>query len=252
MVPKKFILLTLLAACPVLANTLIVNNVDTSMGMGSLGSGSVWIHEDQAWVQGDTGGSNVQVEWAGAIDITVDSYVRQVFCVQLFTDIGFGTYNTTMDFSDTPNLERLGWLLQNEFPTTALYTAGSDLQLHAAAFQLAFWDIIEDNGDGFAPGAGKITEATDPTDTLPASTPTDSALLDAAIQYETESLGMSSIYGVVYHNTTLGGDPVQNLIGMPPDDSGPSPAPEPATVVMIFAGLALIGLSRLRRGARTN
>ena len=253
MVLKRFILLALLAACPALANTLIVNGVDTSLGMGSLGTGSVWIHEDKTWVPGDTGGSNVLVQWAGAIDITVDSYVRQVFCVQLFTDIGFGTYNTTMDFSDTPNLERLGWLLQNEFPTTALYT-GADLQLHAAAFQLAFWDIIEDNGDGFAPGAGKITEATDPTDTLPASTPTDATLLAAAIQYETDSAPSAnrSIYGVVYHNTTLDGVPVQNLIGIPPDDSGPSPAPEPAAVILICSGLALIGLSRLRRNARSN
>src|ERR1039458_6268564 len=91
MVLKRFILLALLAACPALANTLIVNGVDTSLGMGSLGTGSVWIHEDKTWVTGDTGGSNVLVQWAGAIDITVDSYVRQVFCVQLFTDIGFGS-----------------------------------------------------------------------------------------------------------------------------------------------------------------
>ena len=253
---KRFILLALVATCPALANTLIVTGIDTSLGMGSLGTGSVWIHEDQLFgLPGDTGGSNEQVEWAGAIDITVDNYIRQVFCVQLFTQISIGpTYNTTMDFSDTPNLERLGWLLQNEFPTTALYT-DADLQLHAAAFQLAFWDIIEDNGDGFAPGAGKVTEATDPTDpTLPASTPTDATLLAAAIQYETESAPSAnrSIYGVVYHNTTLDGVLVQNLIGLPPTDPGPSPAPEPAAVILICSGLALIGLSRLRRNARTN
>ena len=75
MVPKKFILLALLAACPALANTLIVGDVDHSLGMGSL-----WIHEDQLFgLPLNTGGSNQQIYWAGAITISVDQYVRQVF-----------------------------------------------------------------------------------------------------------------------------------------------------------------------------
>ena len=237
MVLKRFILLALLAACPALANTLIVNGVDTSLGMGSLGTGSVWIHEDKTWVPGDTGGSNVLVQWAGAIDITVDSYVRQVFCVQLFTDIGFGTYNTTMDFSDTPNLERLGWLLQNEFPVG---------QVAGAAFQLAVWDIIEDNGDGFGTAtktAGTVSQSTDP------SNPTSSAVLTAAVKYEADSLGKTSDYGAVYHNF-LGATPMQNLMGTPVTDGGPSPAPEPSAIFLMIGGLALIGLGRLRIGRR--
>jgi hypothetical protein len=243
MVPKKFILLALVAAFPALANTLKVGDVDHSLGMGSL-----WIHEDQLFgLPLNTGGSNQQIYWAGAITISVDQYVRQVFCVQLFTDIYLGgTYSTTMNFSDTPNLERLGWLLQNHFPTTAL---------QGAAFQLAFWDIIEDNGDGFAPGAGKITEATDSTNTsIDLVNPTDAGVLAQAQLYEALSLGHTAVYGVVYHNTTfdIPPVPVQNLIGGPVTDEGPSPAPEPATVFMMLAGGVLIGLSRLRRGARTN
>jgi hypothetical protein len=234
MVLKKFILLALLTACPVLANTLLVNGVD-----GALGMGGFWIHTDQQLgLPGDTGGSNEQVYWAGAIDITVDNYVRQVFCVQLFTEIGIGgAYSTTMDFSDTPNLERLGWLLKNEFPTTPL--AG-------AAFQLAFWDIIEDNGNGF--DVGKVSKSTD------SNNPTPDALLTAATKYETDSEPFTAIYGVVYHNTTFGVPPVpvQNLMGGPVTDEGPSPAPEPATVLMIFSGLALVCLGRLRRHAHTH
>jgi hypothetical protein len=234
MVPKKFILLALLTVCPVLANTLFVNGVD-----GALGMGSFWIHTDQLLgLPGDTAGGNEQVYWAGAIDITVDNYVRQVFCVQLFTEIGIGgAYSTTMDFSDTPNLERLGWLLKNEFPTTAL---------EGAAFQLAFWDIIEDNGNGF--DVGKVSKSTD------SDNPTPAARVTAATKYETDSAPYTAIYGVVYHNTTFGVPPVpvQNLMGGPVTDEGPSPAPEPATVLMIFAGLALIGLSRQRLSARTH
>ena len=234
MVLKKFILLALLAACPALANTLFVSGIDVSLGMGSF-----WIHTDQQLgLPGDTGGSNEQVYWAGAIDITVDNYIRQVFCVQLFTEIGIGgTYNTTMDFSDTPNLERLGWLLKNEFPTTPL---------EGAAFQLAFWDIIEDNGNGF--DVGKVSKSTD------VNNPTPADLLTAATNYETDSAPYTAIYGMVYHNTTFGVPPVpvQNLMGKPVTDGGPSPAPEPATLLMIFAGLALICLGRLRRSARTH
>lgn len=223
---KNFILLALLSACPALANTITVTGVDNALGMGSL-----WIHTDQQ----NNGGSNEQVYWSGAIDINVDGYIRQVFCVQLFTNIYIGnTYNTTMDLADTPNLKRVGWLLQNEFPTT---------QLDGAAFQLAIWDIIEDDGNGF--DTGKVAKSTD------LDHPTDPVLLTAIATYERDSAGMSSTYGVVYHNY-LGDTPMQNLMGIPITDGGPSPAPEPATVLMIFGGLALIGVSRLRRGARTN
>ena len=124
MVPKKFILLALLSACPALANTLFVNGVDGALGMGPFGSTRI-----NSWDSREIPvEAQRQVYWAGAIDITVDNYIRQVFCVQLFTEIGIGgTYNTTMDFSDTPNLERLGWLLENEFPTTPLEGAAFNL-----------------------------------------------------------------------------------------------------------------------------
>src|ERR1039458_5334425 len=152
MIPKSIILLALWTACTAFGNTIIVTGIDSAMGIQSISM--------------DENGSATPIYWSGAIDINVNGYIRQVFCVQLFTDIYLNTtYDTVMDYSDTANLKRVGWLLQNEFPTAALYT-GAALQTAGAAFQLAIWDIIEDNGDGFAPGAGKLTQSTD------ASTPT--------------------------------------------------------------------------------
>ena len=131
----KSVLLLVVSAAPALANTIIVNNVDTTLGEYSL-----YINET---------GTNTSAYWVGGIGISVDGYSRSVFCVQLFTDIYLNTtYDTVMDYSDTANLKRVGWLLQNEVPTAALYT-GAALQTAGAAFQLAIWDIIEDNGDGF-------------------------------------------------------------------------------------------------------
>ena len=221
---KILILLALLTTCSALANTIVVNDVDQVLGQSSL-----YINEN---------GTNNALYWAGGIDIAVDGYTRAVFCVQLFTNIYLNTtYGTTMDFSDTPNLKRVGWLLENEFPVT---------QAGGAAFQLAIWDIVEDNGDGFGTTttrAGKVSQSTD------ASNLTSIAVLDAANKYEADSLGKSSDLGIVYHNVVLSnGTTAQTLMGLPVADSGPSPAPEPAAVLLFFSGLALIGLSRMRRG----
>ena len=220
----KGLLLLVVSAAPALANTIIVNNVDTT-----LGEYSVYLNEN---------GVNTSAYWAGGILITVDGYARSVFCVQLFTDIYLNTtYTTTIDFSDTANLKRVGWLLQHEFPVG---------QVAGAAFQLAIWDIIEDNGDGFGTKtktAGTVSQSTD------ANNLTSSAVLTAAVKYEADSLGKSSDYGAVYHNY-LGATPMQNLMGAPVTDGGPSPAPEPSAIFLMIGGLALIGLGRLRLGRR--
>ena len=49
----------------------------------------------------------------GGIDVTVNGYARVFYCVQLTVSITVtGTYNTVLDFADTPELERVAWLLQ--------------------------------------------------------------------------------------------------------------------------------------------
>jgi hypothetical protein len=196
---------------------------------------SLWINE---------GGAPKLLDWSGAIDIKVDGYTRVVFCVDLLTSITYGAYSTTMDFSDTlhagdyssvPYLQRAGWLLQNEFPTTAGTLAAS--QRAGAAFQLAIWDIVTDKGDGFDKGTVAKSTTTGQS--------TDPFVLAAAIQYEADSALYSSAAGIVYHNT-LSGTPAQTLMGRSAADGGPSPTPEPAALILTLSGLALIGLSRLR------
>jgi hypothetical protein len=238
MVRKVLLSLVFLSVWPALATTMIVNDIDRATGVAEY---SLWI---------DINGAPTNLWFAGGIDVTVGGYSRVLYCVDLLTDINVpGTYSTALDFSDTAPLKRVGWLMQNEWPSTS-YT-GAALQTQGSAFQLAIWDILQDNGDGFGTNtnaAGLVSQST-------GSNPTTSAVLTAAIQYEADSIvngvPKTSPYGDIYHNWDANGIRVQTLMGPSPDDGGPS-APEPTAIILIFSGLALIGLSRLRSSAQTH
>ena len=228
---KILVLIAVLTACPAFATTIIVNNIDSATGL----TNALWLNVN---------GTNEQLWFAGGLDVTVDGASRLVYCVDLLTTINVpGTYNTVTDFADTANLERVGWLMQNEWPTSS-YT-GTTLQMQAAAFQLAIWDITNDSGNGFGTAttrAGIVSQSTD------ASHPTIAAVLLAANKYEADSLNKSSAYGVVYHNTTMDGNHtiVQTLMGPSPDNPLTA-TPEPTAVILIFSGLAMIAVGRFRR-----
>src|SRR5262249_43167817 len=147
-------------------------------------------------------GTNTELFWVGGINATIDGHMRVVWCAQLFVDINLNTtYNSTVDFADTAQLQRVGWMMKN-------LVQGVTTQLQGAAFQLAIWDIIEDNGDGFNSGAGKVYKSTS------TQHPTDATVLSLAAQYEAQSLGKLYEWVPVYHNVTVkGGTPVQELIG---------------------------------------
>jgi hypothetical protein len=195
------------------ANSIIVQSVDTPLGEQQ----TLWINEN---------GTNTQLYWAGGINASVDGTTRVMWCVQLFVDINLNTtYNTVVDWADTPQLQRIGWLVQNVagFITT---------QAQGAALQLAIWDIAEDNGDGFT--AGKVRKST--------GTATDPTVLTLAQQYESQSANKLYEWVPVYHNVTIvGGTAVQNLIGpLVKDDVIMPAAPEPGDWMMALGGLALI------------
>jgi hypothetical protein len=211
-----------------IANSIIVQSLDTPLGEQQ----TLWINDQ---------GANTQLYWAGGLNARVDGYARVLWCVQLQVDISLGvTYTTTVDWADTPRLQRVGWLVQN-------VAAGLTTKVQGAAFQLAIWDIMEDNGDGFAAGAGTIYQSTSKKN------PTDAAVLALTQQYENQSLGKLYEWAPVYHNVTVNTrTPVQNLIGLLTYNGGPySEAPEPDGLWLVIGGAGLIVAARWLRRENT-
>jgi hypothetical protein len=212
------------------ANSIIVQSLDTPLGEKQ----SLYIDEN---------GTATQLYWSGGLNASVDGHTRIVWCVQLFVNISIGTtYNTVVDWADTTQLQRVGWMVQN-------LAGGLTTQAQGAAFQLAIWDIMEDNGDGFGVGAGKVYQSTS------AAHPTDATVLALAQQYEMQSAGKLFKWVPVYHNVQVtNGKAVQNLIGPLTYDGGvDAMAPEPDGLWMMIGGLAMIAAAcavrHFRRGS---
>jgi len=236
---KRLILLGFLAASPSFAATLLyVASTDTAIG------GNIWISED-------SGVSDKSV-YAGGININVggtntdgsNGDARVAFCVQLFVNISTGkTYDTVIDPANnapplTPtnavNLERAAWLINNYWPSATAQGKGTLVQ-QGEGLQLAIWDLMEDNGDGFS--SGKLRAASN-------GNTTNATVLADAQGYEAAALAGTKVgLAYIYIDTTTAKPAVaaQDLI---------SDTPEPSSILLICGGLALIGLSRLRRQRR--
>src|SRR5204862_499848 len=135
--------------------------------------------------------------------------------------------------------ERVAWLVDNSLQPTEVPASPSELpsadwvtsSAKGAGLQLAIWDIVHDNGDGFA--AGRVQAAGDP------GNPTDPAVLSWAQFYESASVGKQSVHAFIYDNVDMGnGQPAQMLAGPQYLDGGPTPptftafdTPEPSTFV---------------------
>jgi len=230
--------------CLAFASTIIVaTGVDTTRGVSNL-----WINEQ---------GTDTQAYFTGVIEISVtDSsghvFNRDSFCVDLFTDININTqYNTTvLSPSQVPgkNLGRVSWLVDNALLPTQNSNYTSQLpqadwvttSAQGAGLQLAIWDIVHDNGDGFS--SGSVQAAKNHT--------TTSSVLNWARTYETLSANKDSNLAYIYQNVVLGGTTaVQMLAGPLFTDGGPAPVPEPSTLACAAGALVLIGL-RVRKKRR--
>jgi hypothetical protein len=208
--------------------TIVVTGIDTAHGEQNL-----WMNED---------GVDVQQYFVGDLFIRVTSgtknYNRTAYCVDLFTDINLNTtYNTVVehpsDVVGRPNQGRVSWLIQN-------YAASVTTAAQGAAFQLAIWDIVHDNGDGFT--SGRVQQAKTHT------TPSD--VITQALTYESLSLGKTSNGAYVYQNsTTNGGVEAQMLMGPAFSDGGPYPTPEPSTLLMV-GGAVVVGWQIRRKRRR--
>lgn len=157
---------------------------------------------------------------AGVIRISYDgSPAFDVFCADLFTSISYGVYDSyTIAPRPARYEDRAAWLYQNLYnPTTVNTTA------LGAAFQVAIWDIVHDGGDG--PTAGAIRSNSN----------TGSTIINAWTGYLTASSGMSS-FGVNIFINSRNNVPAQTLIGGLREAENP----EPGTIAMMSAGLALI------------
>jgi hypothetical protein len=223
------------------ATTIVATGVDWNRGEG------IWINED---------GVDTHAYFAGIIYIAVYSggqeYDRDTVCVDLFTDINpYVLYDTVLlRPSQVPgkNLLRAAWLVDNAvppvpIPSPALPEVTTPAQ--GAGLQLAIWDIVHDNGDGFY--AGRVQADTDPATATNA--PTDPTVLAWAIFYENASIGMHSDLSFVYDNFIRGTTTAAQMLigpGYYHDDGPEPPTPEPSTFALALGAL-LIGVARLFR-----
>ncbi len=156
--------------------------------------------------------------------------VNPLFCVDLFTDIGYASYNSNpLAPRIVRHEERVAWLYVNQLSTVVSQDTG-------LAFQLAIWDIVHDGGDGLVAGAGLVnisaTSITGVTQTQ----------INLANAYILASQGQSVLTGVsIYQNfDQSSGAPAQDLIGML------APVPEPSTILMGAFGVAILSIARMR------
>ena len=156
--------------------------------------------------------------------------VNPLFCVDLFTDIGYASYNSNpLAPRIVRHEERAAWLYINRLSTVVSKDTG-------LAFQLAIWDIVHDGGDGLVAGAGLInisaTSITGVTQTQ----------IDLANAYILASQGKSVLTGVsIYQNfSQANGTPAQDLIG------ALAPVPESSTILMGAFGMAVLTLARMK------
>ena len=169
----------------------------------------------------------------GVMNLVVDSiYHVDAFCVDYFFLISTGNHSVNL-FGETAinGGGRIEWMLRNTLPAINAQVDATLKRRQAAALQLAIWDIVHDNGDGFS--AGRIQQSGN------AQNLTDSIVLAQANNFLAASLGRTLQGGIVYVNV-LGPTSMQRLMS--------DGVPEPSSYGLMLTGCVAIGwLHRKRR-----
>lgn len=216
--------LLLIGGIAIVGTVLLPQQASATTLLANFGTGeNVYLNVD---------GTDVR-DWAGSIKINVSGSNATALCVDLFDSMKVNqTYGTNLESSSTINNGgRVAWLMDTELP---VLSSASDL----AGLQLAIWDIVVDNGNGFS--SGRVKAATQHT--------TDAAALSEANSLLALSVGKSSTDGIVYANYDLSScTNVQTLMGVTGSPNHQGAVPEPQSVTMMaLGGLAGLWL-KLRR-----
>ena len=169
---------------------------------------------------------------AGVLNLVVDGiYHVDAFCADYFFLISTGNHSVNLLGEGAINGGgRIEWMLRNTLPAINAQADATLRRRQGAALQLAIWDIVHDNGDGF--NAGRIRQSGDPLRI------TDAIVLTQANSFLASSLGHTLHGGIVYVNV-LGPTSMQRLIS--------DGIPEPSSYALMLTGCAAIGLLRRKR-----
>ena len=125
---------------------------------------------------------------------------------------------------------RAAWLINQYWPQV-------NTQADGAALQLAIWDVVHDNGDGFS--TGRVQQSLNGT--------SYEAVFAEARLFELDSVGRSASNALVYTDSN-GATAHQRLMttAASPTPTSLGAVPEPATFMLMGSGL-LAGFLWLRR-----
>jgi regulator of sigma D len=189
-----------------------------------------------------SGPTNRQLAYApGVMSLVVnDGSLRayDAFCVDLFNYISEGTtYNVNFLSTSVINGgDRVAWLMQNVLPSINQLPNGVEKQKRAAALQLAIWDIVHDNGNGFNFSSGSTANRI--FQSIVSGQPTDAQVLQYIDIYLAASLNQSVNPSIVFREVQ-GVAAMQSLVAVS--------TPEPGTWSMFAAGVAALVAGRWRR-----
>jgi hypothetical protein len=213
-------------------------------GLDPARSASVWM--DFTYLPGDTmlDGQTASAETkvteqigVGVLNLSFDGslQLQDAFCLDRFNYISSGNYTVNLSAPNVVNNgEQAAWMLHEVLPLINAAPNATEQGNLAAALQLAIWDVVHDNGDGFS--QGRIQMSSDPANV------TDPIILNLAQSFITASVGNAYIHAVVISNVNADALTQRLIVDRPGDG-----VPEPSTWAMALTGLALAGLGRLKR-----